>query len=79
MIEEDYLSVWKLKNEISLNKSYNLIDVFTWALSNTHTLSQAIIYYTLIGDYNNKTFFQCEVLIILIPVNIYQNQYQNQY
>lgn len=58
MIEEDYLSVWKLKNEISLNKSYNLIDVFTWALSNTHTLSQAIIYYTLIGDYNNKTFFQ---------------------
>lgn len=58
IVEEDYLSLWKLKCEINLKKEYTIISLITWAQNNKYSLKEAIIYYSILGDYNNKQLFQ---------------------
>lgn len=57
IIEEDFLSIWNLKNKINLAQSYSIPDVFTWAKNNPYSLKQAITIFNIKGDYNNATFF----------------------
>ena len=58
IIEEDFLSIWKLKCQINHQQSYNLIDLFSWSTNNQYSMSQAIIIYQIKGDYNNVALFK---------------------
>lgn len=57
ILEEDLVAVWKLKCEISNNRSYNIIQLIDWAKKNPKSLSMASKYYYMLGDYNNRSLF----------------------
>lgn len=58
IIEEDFLSLIKLKIKINLSKEYSILDLFNWAKDNPRSLNQMINFYKISGDYNNYNLFQ---------------------
>lgn len=58
IIEEDLMSIIKLKNKINLSREYSIIELFDWANANEHSLRQMIQYYIVTGDYNNRRLFE---------------------
>lgn len=67
ILEEDYLSIWNLKNKINISTPYNIPNLFKWAKSNPHSLKQAYVIYRLKGDYNNANLFN----ILINEINNY--------
>lgn len=63
IIEEDFLSLIKLKIKINLSKEYSILDMINWANNNPLSLNQMITYYYIVGDYNLKSLFEILKLI----------------
>lgn len=58
IIEEDFISLIKLKTKINLSKEYSVLDLINWALNNPISLDQMILYYHISGDYNTYALFE---------------------